>query len=127
MNNFSYHDQIINFNSIIFCDPIQLKILTRTKRYIDVNFSKTINLKNLALSQGTSSHNLMKLFKFYLQKDSPKQYQINRRIQKAKLNLSNGLKVSDSCYDVEFNSVTTFSKLFKRKAGITPRQFKKNN
>tara|TARA_B100001287_G_scaffold262294_1_gene252074 strand:+ start:1173 stop:1553 length:381 start_codon:yes stop_codon:yes gene_type:complete len=125
MNNFSYHDQVINFDSIIFCDPIHLKILTRTKRYIDVNFSNTINLKNLALSQGTSSHNLMKLFKFYLGL-SPKQYQINRRIQKAKLNLLNGLKVSDSCYDVGFNSVTTFSKLFKRKAGMTPRQFKKN-
>jgi len=80
MNNFSYHDQIINFDSIIFCDQIQLKILTRTKKYVDVNFSNAFNLKNLALSQGTSSHNLMKLFKFYFGL-SPKQYQINRRIQ----------------------------------------------
>ena len=125
MSDFSYNEQIINFDNILSCEPVQLKMLTRTKRYIDFNFSNTINLKNLALSQGLSSHKLKKLFKFYFGL-SPKQYQINRRIQKAKVNLLNGLKVSDSCYDVGFNSVTTFSKLFKSKEGMSPRQFQKN-
>lgn len=125
MSDFSCNEQIINFDNILSCEPVQLKMLTRTKRYIDFNFSNTINLKNLALSQGLSSHNLTKLFKFYFGL-SPKQYQINRRIQKAKVNLLNGLKVSDSCYDVGFNSVTTFSKLFKSKEGMSPRQFQKN-
>ena len=58
---------------------------------------------------------------------TPKQYQINKRIEEAKSRLKHGYKVSESCYDVGFQSVTTFSTLFKRKTGMTPREFQNSN
>ena len=126
MTNTFYQDQIISFNNILYSDPFHLKILTRTKRYLDVNFYNTIDLKDLALSQGFSPYHLLRLFKFYYG-ITPRQYQINKRIEKAKKNLTDGWKVSESCYDVGFQSVTTFSTLFKRKTGMTPREFQKSN
>tara|TARA_B100000902_G_C27106063_1_gene811206 strand:- start:560 stop:943 length:384 start_codon:yes stop_codon:yes gene_type:complete len=126
MKNTFYQDQIILFNNILYSDPLHLKILTRTKRYLDINFVNTIDLKDLALLQGFSPYHLLRLFKYYYG-ITPRQYQISKRIEKAKENLTNGLKISESCYDVGFQSVTTFSLLFKRKTGMTPREFQKSN
>ena len=126
MKNTFYQDQIILFNNILYSDPLHLKILTRTKRYLDINFVNTIDLKDLALLQGFSPYHLLRLFKYYYG-ITPRQYQISKRIEKAKENLTNGLKISESCYDVGFQSVTTFSSLFKRKTGMTPREFQKSN
>tara|TARA_B100000902_G_C26942382_1_gene731694 strand:- start:325 stop:708 length:384 start_codon:yes stop_codon:yes gene_type:complete len=126
MKNTFYKDQIISFHNILYSDQFQLKILTRTKRYLDVNFYNTIDLKDLALLQGFSPYHLLRLFKLYYG-ITPRQYQITKRIEKAKKNLINGWKVSESCYDVGFQSVPTFSLLFKRKTGMTPTEFKKSN
>ena len=126
MSNTFYQDQIISFNNILYSDPLHLKILNRTKRYLDVNFHNTIDLKDLALLQGFSPYHLLRLFKFYYG-ITPKQYQINKRIEEAKNKLKNGCRVSESCYDVGFQSVTTFSTLFKRKTGFTPSEFKNSN
>lgn len=126
MKNTFYQDQIISFHTILYSDPLHLKILNRTKRYLDVNFYNTIGLNDLALSQGFSPYHLLRLFKLYYG-ITPKQYQITKRIEKAKNNLINGWKISDSCYDVGFQSVTTFSTLFKRKTGMTPREFQNSN
>ena len=126
MKNTFYQDQLISIHNILYSDPFHLKILNRTKRYVDVNFDNIINLKDLALLQGFSPYHLLRLFKFYYG-ITPKQYQINKRIEAAKTRLKNGYRVSESCYDVGFQSVTTFSTLFKRKTGMTPTEFKKSN
>ncbi len=126
MQNTFYQDVVVGFHNILYSDPFQLQILYRTKRYIDVNFDSKIDLKDLALLQGFSPYHLLRLFKFYYG-ITPKQYQISQRIKEAKKKLTNGYNVSESCYDVGFQSVTTFSTLFKRKTGMTPSEFKKSN
>ena len=126
MKNTLYQDKIISFNNLLCSNPFHLKIMNRTKRYLDINFHNTIGLKDLALLQGFSSYHLLRLFKFYYG-ITPKQYQINKRIEEAKNKLKNGCKVSESCYDVGFQSITTFSALFKRKTGFTPSKFKNSN
>jgi len=126
MKNTFYLDQIISFNNVLYSDPFHLKILTRTKRYLDANFYNSIDLKYLSLLHGYSPYHLLRLFKFYYG-ITPKQYQINKRIEEAKIKLKNGFKVSESCYEVGFQSVSTFSTLFKRKTGMTPTNFKNSN
>tara|TARA_B100000530_G_scaffold44444_1_gene25088 strand:- start:383 stop:769 length:387 start_codon:yes stop_codon:yes gene_type:complete len=125
MNNTFYQDEIIRFNNLLYGDQFHLKILIRTKRYLDKNFINKIELNALALSQGFSKYHLLRLFKFYFGV-TPRQYQIKKRIEKSKENLKNGMKVSHSCYSVGFTSVTTFSALFKRKTGLTPKEFQKS-
>ena len=126
MKHSFYQDQIISFNNVLYSDPFHLKILNRTKRYLDLNYYNKIELKDLALLQGFSQYHLLRLFKFYYG-ITPKQYQINKRIHEAKNKLKNGCRVAESCYDVGFQSTTTFSTLFKRKTGMTPMEFKKSN
>ena len=124
MNNNFYQDEVIRFNNILYGNQLHLKIITRTKRYLDNNFINNIDLTSLSLSQGFSKYHLLRLFKLYFG-FTPRQYQIKKRIEKSKENLKNGMKVSDSCYAVGFNSVTTFSTLFKRKTGLTPKEYQK--
>ena len=126
MKHSFYQDQIISFNNVLYGDIFHLKILNRTKRYLDLNYYNKIELKDLALLQGFSPYHLLRLFKCYYG-ITPKQYQINKRIEEAKNKLKNGCKVSESCYDVGFQSITTFSTLFKRKTGVTPSKFKNSN
>ena len=126
MHKTFYQDVVVGFHNILYSDPFHLQILYRTKRYIDVNFDSKIDLKDLALLQGFSPYHLLRLFKFYYG-ITPKQYQISKRIEEAKNRLKTGFRVSESCYDVGFQSVTSFSTLFKRKTGMTPTEFKKSN
>ena len=126
MKHAFYQDQIICFNNVLYSDTFHLKILNRTKRYLDLNYYNKIELKDLALLQGFSHYHLLRLFKLYYG-ITPKQYQINKRIEEAKNKLKNGFRVSESCYDVGFQSITTFSTLFKRKTGVTPSEFKNSN
>ena len=107
MEHTFYHDQIINFNNILYNDLFHLKILNRTKRYLDAHFCSTIDLKDLALLQGFSPYHLLRLFKLYYG-ITPKQYQINKRIEEAKSRLKHGYKVSESCYDVGFKVLLPF-------------------
>ena len=125
MNNLN-QDKIIKFNNLLYNNQSKMKVLTRTKRYLDYNYWDNINLNKLAVLQGFSKYHLLMLFKLYFGL-SPRQYQINKRIEKSKENLKHGMKVSQSCYSVGFNSVTTFSSLFKRKTGFTPKEFQKIN
>ena len=64
MNNFTTN-KIININQLISGDQIKLKILTRTKRFLDCNFGKKINFNDLALLQGCSQNQLISMFKSY--------------------------------------------------------------
>ena len=90
MNNTFYQDEVIKFNNLIYGDQLHLKILIRTKRYLDNNFINTIELNSLALSQGFSKYHLLRLFKLYFGL-TPRQYQIQKRIETSKQNLKNGV------------------------------------
>ena len=64
MNNF-HQNEIIKFHNLLYGDQFKFKMLNRTKRYLDYNFSEDISLSNLAVLQGFSKYHLLKLFKLY--------------------------------------------------------------
>ena len=119
-----YSDNIIRFNDILYPDKFHLNILFNVKKYIDNNFFNKIDLNFLASEYGYSKFYLLRLFKLYFH-TTPRQYQIKKRIEHAKEQLSYGMSVSQSCYSVGFESVSTFSSLFRRKTGLSPGDFKK--
>ena len=47
------------------------------------------------------------------------------RITQSKTLLLQGMRVSEACYEVGFESLSYFNKLFKRLAGENPSQFRK--
>ncbi|MAQ32351.1 MAG: AraC family transcriptional regulator [Flavobacteriales bacterium] len=126
MNKMFYQNQIIKFNNLISLDQHHVKLLIRTKRYIDIHYFEDINLDLLSKTQGLSKYHLLRLFKS-LYGTTPRQYLIDKRLQKSKENLQKGMSVTDSCYAVGFYSTTTFSSLFKKKIGVSPNEYKKSN
>ena len=48
------------------------------------------------------------------------------RIIQAKTMLLNDINVSETCYEVGFESLSYFNKLFKKHTGMNPSAFRKN-
>jgi len=96
--------------------------LVQAKLFIDAHYSEAIDLENIADEAYFSKFHFIKQFKAIYQK-TPHQYLISVRVEKAMQLLTDGLSVSDACYAVGFESVSTFSGLFKKVTGNTPSAF----
>lgn len=119
-----YIQEAERIKSICFSNTIQIDIAVNTKRYIDANFDQKISLDVLSHIQFTSKYHLIRIFKKY-HGITPRQYLINKRIEQAKKRLKSGVSVSDACYTVGFESVNSFSNLFKTKTGMSPSIYRK--
>ena len=93
--------------------------VVRAKLYIDEAFASNIELTNIAGEACFSKFHFIRLFKTIYGK-TPHQYLIYVRIESAKLLLANGETVAKACYSVGFDSITSFTSLFKRRTGLTP-------
>lgn len=98
--------------------------VVHAKLFIDRNFAGTIDLKHSADEASFSKFHFIRLFKEIYGK-TPHQYLIYVRVERAKALLSEGAPVSQVCYDVGFESVGSFSDLFKRNVGLSPSAFRK--
>lgn len=93
--------------------------LVQAKLFIDAHYAEPIDLENIADEAYFSKFHFIKQFKSIYQQ-TPHQYLIGVRIAKATQLLGEGMPVSDVCYAVGFESVSTFSGLFKKLTGNTP-------
>src|SRR5262245_40977308 len=98
--------------------------LVQAKLFIDEHFSEPIDLGIICNTAFFSKFHFIRLFKKSYGK-TPHQYLTSVRIDKAKELLSNGSNVSDVCYEVGFDSITSFTGLFKRCVGISPLAFQR--
>ncbi len=119
-----YEEKINHIKNSCYSNDKQLKTVIATRNFIDKNFDKDLNLNLLSDVRFTSKYHLQRLFKRYYGL-TPKQYIIDKRIQKSKEYLKNGLKVTETCFAVGFESLGSFSKLFKTKTGKSPSEFQK--
>lgn len=95
------------------------KRLVQAKLFIDEHYAEHIDLDNIADEAYFSKFHFIKLFKKIYRK-TPHQYLIDVRIQRAMDLLNKGQGVSETCHAVGFESLSSFSGLFKRIAGTTP-------
>ena len=94
------------------------------KRYIDSNYSQNITLDSLA--------EITHINKFYLAHSftecvgqSPINYLTDRRLEACKeLLVSSNLSVAQVATSVGFSSQSYFSQIFRKKTGMTPRQYR---
>ena len=81
---------------------------------------KAIDVSKIANEACFSKYHFLRLFKASYGK-TPHQYLTMLRIEEAKKQLSiEGALVSSVCLALNFESVTSFTKLFKKHNGITP-------
>lgn len=100
--------------------------LVQAKHYIDLHFSETIDLDIIADEACFSKFHFIRLFSDVFGK-TPHQYLITVRIANARKLLATGLPVQDTCFTVGFESVSSFTALFKKLTGITPSQFRQQS
>lgn len=119
-----YTQKIQNLKSTFYKNQGQIDAIISVKNYIDVNYESDLNMDLISKIKLISKFHLIRLFKKYYGL-TPRQYLIDKRIEKSKEHLAEGLTVSKTCYAVGFSSVGSFSALFKSKTGKTPVQYQK--
>ena len=93
--------------------------VVQAKLFIDEHFSENLDLDNISDEACFSKFHFLRLFKTIYGK-TPHQYLIVVRIEKAKILLAKDTPVSETCYAVGFSSLSSFSALFRRFAGLSP-------
>jgi len=84
-----------------------------------MHYADVIDLDHIADEAFFSKFHFIRLFKATYRK-TPHQYLISVRIENARLLLKKGLSVTDVCYAVGFDSISSFSALFKKLTVLTP-------
>ena len=96
--------------------------IVQAKLFIDNHFADNINLDNIADEAFFSKFHFMRLFKTTYGK-TPHQYLTSVRIEKAKLLLQTNISIGDVCFSVGFDSISSFTALFKRNTSFTPSKY----
>ena len=101
------------------------KRLAVVREWIEDNFSRTLSLDELASIAAMNHQHFLRLFsKVFLK--TPHQYIIDRRIAEARqLLLDPGMAVADVCLAIGWDSLSTFTQLFKQRTGMTPGEYRK--
>lgn len=131
------HDAVVRLLSIFgehlsaICNQILIKtenaeppVITRAKKYIEDNHSEDLSLSDVAKAVNTSAFYFCKLFK----KSTGINFteHVSRvRIERAKnLLLNPNLRVSEIAYEVGFQSLTHFNRVFKKISGQSPTDYR---
>ena len=119
-----YQEKLKRVKDDCFSNEQQIEAIIEMRQFIDQNFEKDLNLDFLAHVRFTSKFHLQRLFKRYYGL-TPRQYVIDKRLEKSKEHLKAGMTVTETCYAVGFESLSSFSKLFKTRTGKSPSVFQK--
>ncbi len=119
-----YEKELNRIRSTVYSNKEQIDTVIGIRNYIDNNYDIDLNLDLLSSIQLVSKYHLLRLFKKYYGQ-TPRQYLIDKRIEKSKENLINRITVTETCFAVGFESLGSFSSLFKNKTGKSPSEFQK--
>ena len=103
-------------------EEIYQRVVT-AKLYIDDNFAEPIDLKDISEKAFLSRFHFHRLFTRIYRK-TPHQYLTRKRIEKAKDLLADNKPVTDVCNEVGFESIGSFSVLFKKEIGFAPQYYR---
>ena len=94
--------------------------LWRAREFVEACFTERVTLRDVAAAADLSPHHLLRLFKAFFG-ETPHQLVIKRRLGRAEhLLLTTDKSVTDICFDVGFESLGSFSTLFKTRVGVSP-------
>ena len=98
--------------------------LNRARALIDACYDQPLDLERIAGEASFSRYHFIRLFKQAFDQ-TPHQYLMNRRIEQAKDLLTAGeLSVTEICFAVGFQSLGSFSTLFHRSVGQSPKLYR---
>ncbi|MGY5851378.1 helix-turn-helix transcriptional regulator [Salegentibacter sp. F14] len=114
-----YKNQVLKLTNEIYPRTELNQRIIRAKKFIDLHHSDYIDLEMVCREAALSKYYFIRQFK-KMYGCTPYQYLTEVRIAKAKELIRGGMNVRGACFTIGFNSVTSFSSLFKKKTGIPP-------
>lgn len=100
--------------------------IRQSKAFMEKYYSDKIELDKIAAAAFMSRFHYIRIFQQVYGR-TPRQYLRDLRIEKAKELLKKGISVTDVCTDVGYESVPTFSKVFKSGTGHSPKAYQQMN
>ncbi|WP_117232686.1 helix-turn-helix transcriptional regulator [Vibrio maerlii] len=99
-----------------------LTLVRQSKAFMEQYYAEQLELNDLAKAAFMSRFHYVRMFK-QLYGLTPRNYLRDLRISNAKTLLKAGKSITDTCFEVGYESVTTFSTTFKKSTGYSPREF----
>ncbi len=122
-----YQDDLEEDGNRMFLRKSEVEIINKAARMIHENLSTLGTVKEIAQEVGTNVNKLQDGFK-RLYGTTVNSFIQNERLSKARdFLLSTDMDVSEIVYKVGLSSRSYFSKIFKEKYGISPKDFKMSN
>jgi AraC-like DNA-binding protein len=121
---FAQHLSMVSNQIIVQQANAELPVITRAKDYIRQNQAEELSLGMVARAVNTSTFYFCKLFKKATGLNFT-DYVSRVRIEKARnLLLNPNLRISEIAYEVGFQSLTHFNRVFKRISGESPSEYR---
>ena len=93
--------------------------IATAKIFIDENYYESIGLEKISQQAFLSRFHFHRLFT-RIYRSTPHRYLTQKRIEKAKQLLAENKPINDVCSEVGFESIGSFSTLFKKEIGFAP-------
>ena len=98
--------------------------IVMAKLYMDQNFHESIDLSRLSIEACLSRYHFHRLFT-RIYRRTPHQYLTRKRVEQARQWLADkDLTISAICIGVGFESIGSFSVLFKKEIGYAPQYYR---
>lgn len=98
--------------------------IVQAKLFIDSYYAERIDAREIADEACYSKFHFIRTFKSIYGR-TPHQYLTHVRIERAKELLEQEVSVTETCFAVGFDSLGSFTSLFKRRAGVTPSEYQR--
>ena len=100
--------------------------VSRAKEFIDMGFTDNLTLKKMSGEACLSQFHFLRIFKS-VYNQTPHQYLTKKRIEKAvDLLRRTDMPITGICFEIGFESVSSFSIMFKTKFGLSPEIFRES-
>lgn len=100
------------------------QLVQRVRQILEQEYTTPITLEQLSKEVALSPYYLIRLF-YRAHKQTPRQYLVQLRINRAKeLLISSDLSITHICALVGYESLGSFSTLFYRTVGLSPRAYR---
>lgn len=124
LNTFADHLGLVSNQIMVRAANAEPPMITRAKQFIEEHHKEDLSLGTVAKAVNTSTFYFCKMFKKATGINFT-DYLSRIRIEKAKnLLLNPNLRISEIAYEVGFQSLTHFNRIFKKLAGQSPTQYR---
>ena len=126
LRTFAEHLSMVSNQIAVQREKAEPAVITRAKQFIQAHHAEPLSLGQVAKSVNTSTFYFCKMFKKSTGLNFT-DYLSRVRVEKARnLLLNPNLRVSEIAFEVGFQSLTHFNRVFKKTLGLSPTEYRAN-